>query len=331
MRLYETALERLSRVPGVRSEAFSSEALFGGGTWTEPVSAPGFMPRPGEDRDSVLLMISPGFFRTMETAMLRGRDFTLRDDEGAPKVAIVNEAMARFYFGGTDVVGRTFRVEHHSFPQPLTVVGVVRDARYRSLREPAPRIVYLPDLQNPGPFGGANIRSANGCRSRKDGGSVVEGRAGRESISQVLGHDDAGAPGRRDDRARPDAGATPGLLRPCGSRAGLSGAVRPDGLRSVAAHRRDRRADRAGAQRRDVIRMVLGGTMAPVAGGVVLGLCAAVGLARLVESLLFGAHGIDGVTLLAVVAMVLGVGAAAAWWPARRAARVDPIASLRYE
>ena len=86
-----------------------------------------------------------------------------------------------------------------------------------------------------------------------------------------------------------------------------------------------------GAQRRDVMRMVLGGTMALVASGVLLGLCAAMGLARMVESLLFGVHGMDRLTMFAVAAMVLVVGAAAGYWPARRAARLDPIASLRYE
>src|SRR5206468_1223694 len=80
-----------------------------------------------------------------------------RDDERAPRIAIVNEAMARYYFGGTEAVGSTFRLEHLDFPQPLTVVGLVRDAKYNSLREVAPRIVYLPYLQAPGPLGGANI------------------------------------------------------------------------------------------------------------------------------------------------------------------------------
>jgi ABC-type antimicrobial peptide transport system permease subunit len=86
-----------------------------------------------------------------------------------------------------------------------------------------------------------------------------------------------------------------------------------------------------GAQRRDVLRLVLGGSMALVASGVVLGLGAALVLARLVESLLFGVHSTDAVTLFVVAALLLVVGAAAAYWPARRAAGLDPITSLRYE
>jgi predicted permease len=99
VRLYERVLERLARVPGVQSAAFSSEMLFSGNTWTEAVSAPTFAPQPGQDKEAVLLVISPGFFRTMGTPMICGRDFDARDDENAPKVAIVNEAMAHYYLG----------------------------------------------------------------------------------------------------------------------------------------------------------------------------------------------------------------------------------------
>jgi hypothetical protein len=152
VRLYERVLERLARVPGVRSTALSSENLFSGNAWTEAVNAVGFAPRPGEDREAVLLVISPDFFRTMRTPMVRGRDFDRRDDERGAKVAIVNEAMARYYFGGTEAIGRTFQLESRDFPQPLTVVGLVQDAKYSSLREAAPRIVYLPYLQVPAPI-----------------------------------------------------------------------------------------------------------------------------------------------------------------------------------
>jgi ABC-type antimicrobial peptide transport system permease subunit len=86
-----------------------------------------------------------------------------------------------------------------------------------------------------------------------------------------------------------------------------------------------------GAQRRDVLRLVLCGSMALVAIGVVLGLCTALAMARLVDSLLFGVRSTDAVTLFVVAALLLGVGAAAAYWLARRAARLDPTTSLRYE
>src|SRR5262249_28702244 len=155
--LFERILDRLSKIPGVEAASLSSEALFSGNTWTEAVNAPGFAPGRGADREAVMLVVAPAFFRTMGTTMLRGRDFDDRDSERSPRVAIVNEAMACYYLNGTDVLGKTFHIEHRDFPQPLTVVGVVQDAKYRNLRDAAPRMVYLPLQQNPGASGDATI------------------------------------------------------------------------------------------------------------------------------------------------------------------------------
>src|SRR5262245_53216230 len=147
--LFQRVLDQMTSVPGVLSAGLSSERLFSGNTWTEAVAAPGFVPVAAEGREAVILVVSPGFFRTMNTTMLRGRDFETRDNVNAVRVAIVNEAMARYYLGGTDVLGQTFQIDRGDHPQPLTVIGVVRDAKYRNLRDASPRMVYLPYLQNP--------------------------------------------------------------------------------------------------------------------------------------------------------------------------------------
>src|SRR6185369_5115304 len=97
--------------------------------------------------------VSPNFFHTMGTRLLAGRDFNSRDNDEGQRVSIVNESMARYFFGSRDVVGRSFHVV--GSPRPLTVVGMVEDARYQSLREAAPPIVYLPHTQ--GPMEGANL------------------------------------------------------------------------------------------------------------------------------------------------------------------------------
>ena len=156
VRLYTRVLDRLARTPGVVSAALSSENLFSGNAWTEPIAVPGDEPRPGERRDAVLLVVSPGFFKTMGTPLQRGRDFDLRDDARAPRVAIVNESTARVTFGTSEVIGRTLQVGDRSSP-PLTIVGLVPDAKYRTLREPATPMVYLSAFQTPGPIGAANV------------------------------------------------------------------------------------------------------------------------------------------------------------------------------
>src|SRR2546423_15011636 len=157
VRLFGRVLQRFATTPGVASVAMSSESLFSGNTWTESVNVPGIPVQRGTDRECIFLVVSRSFFRTIGIRIMHGRDFTAQDDEKAPKVAIVNEAMAHFYFPTTDPVGRTFQVESSDFPVPLVVVGLVRNTKYRSLKEASPRIIYLPALQTPGPFEGANF------------------------------------------------------------------------------------------------------------------------------------------------------------------------------
>ncbi|MPY88281.1 MAG: FtsX-like permease family protein [Luteitalea sp.] len=331
VRLYERVLDRLASVPGVRSAALSSESLFSGNAWSEAVNTPSFAPPPGADRQAVLLVISPGFFRTLGTSVLRGRDFNTHDHGRAPTVAIVNEAMARYYFGETEAVERAFRLEHDSFPQHLTVVGLVQDAKYRSLREAAPRIVYLPYLQVPGQLGSANIavRTAANPEMMADllwkevrdespylrlGGTTTQARLVEGTIAQ--------------DR----------MLAQLSGFFGLTAAVLVSmGLYGLTAYDVSRRTAEIGvrialgAQPYDVVRLVLSHSMVLVASGVALGLAAALALARLVETLLFGVHSTDVITLALSASLLLGVGASAAYWPARRAAGLDPIASLRHE
>ena len=330
-RLYEQVLERLSALPGVQSVALSSETLFQGNTWTEAVIAPGYHARPGEDRDAVILVVSRGFFKTMQTPVLRGRDFGPQDHENTPRVAVVNEAMAQHYFPGTDAIGRTFMLDSRDFPGPLAIVGVVRDAKYRSLRQPAPRIVYLPMRQAPVPLGMATIE----VRTAADPEKVTD-VLWREvqNVNRLLRVGSATTQARLVESTIVQERLLAHLSGFFGVLAALLVSLGLYGVTSYAVSQRIGEIGirlALGAQRRDVLRLVLGESLALVASGVLLGLPAAFGLSRLVESLFFGVSGSDPITLALAASLLLAVGMLSASLPAHRAARVDPMAALRYE
>jgi predicted permease len=329
VRLYERVRQRFETVPGVRSAALSSEQLFGGNVWTESISTAAFVPSPGESRDAILLVVSPSFFQTMDTTMLRGRDFDARDDEQGAPVAIVNEAAARYFFAGSDPIGQTLTIEGRNVSRPLTATGLVRDAKYQSLKEAAPRIIYLPLLQGSSDEVNLAVRAIGDSEKMTE---VLSKEARAESQSLRV---DASTPQARLVESTIAQDLMLAQLSACFS---LAAAIMVClGLYGVTAYDVSRRTAEIalrmalGAQRGDVIRSVVGESMLLVTIGVAAGLSAAMGLARFVQSLLFGVDGTDLVTLTVTAAMLVAVGAMAAYWPARRAAAVDPIAALRRE
>jgi predicted permease len=331
VRLFDRALQRFETVPGVESAAMSSEILFSGNTWTESVNTPGFTPRRGVDRDSVFLVVSPGFFRTMGTSLVRGRDFSSRDDESAPKIAVVNEAMARYYFGTADPVGRTFRVESSSFTTPVSVVGLVQNAKYKSLKEGSPRIIYLPALQTPGPLEGANFE----IRTRSDPGKMADllwNVAHAESPYFYFGGSGT------QEQAVEETIAQERMLAELSGFIGLFAAVLVClGIYGLTAYQVSRRTHEIGirvalgASPREVLRLVVWGGLRLAVTGLALGIAAAIASTRLLSGLLFDVNPSDPVTFIAVAILVCIVAVLACCLPARRAMRVDPMVALRYE
>lgn len=325
-RTYERVRDHLSTIPGVRSVALSSETLFGGGRWTETIKAAGFHPIHGQNRAAVMLVVSPNFFRTVGTRLLGGRDFDSRDDDTGAKVAIVNESMARYFLGRRDAVGQSFQVA--GFESPVTVVGVVEDARYQSLRDPAPPIVYLPYLQ--GPVGGnLTIRTTGDPEKMADAlwneahrlvpllryrGVTTQARLVNGTIAQ--------------DR----------MMAQLSGAFGVTGALLVSlGLFGLTAYEVSRRTGELGvrialgARRLNVIRLVVGRAVLLVCAGVGVGIIGSWALMRVAERLVYATRATEPASLLLPGLMLIVVGAAAAYWPARRAASVDPATALRQD
>jgi predicted permease len=330
--LYEGLLPKLRALPGVSSVSFSSHALLDGSVNRTLLAAEGTL-NQGHSADS--LVVGPDFFATMRIPLRRGRVFDTRDQASAPKVVIVNEAFARAAFGDANPVGRRIStdvdesgVQTAKAKPDIEIVGVVADTRHSSLRA-APAQVLFPHAQAAGGARTFEVRTSVPPEDVMPAiRRVVEAADSALPIIALATQTSVIENQRTQERIIALASSTLGGLTLVVSMIGLFG------LLSYAVTRRTR--DIAvrmalGAQRRGVLRSVLGEALILVCVGVALGLGVAVGTTRFLESLLFGLLPNDPLVLGGAVVVMLLVAAAAAYLPARRAANVDPMVALRQE
>jgi predicted permease len=276
--------------------------------------------------------VSPGYFQTLETSFLAGRDFNERDTATSPKVAIVNQSFARALTHGANPVGMSFHspVGPHQPESIVQIVGLVKDTKYHDLRDENVAIAFIPVAQYPDPddFGTLMIRSQ---------------APPAETISAVK---------RRLAEANPEISLTfhvfesdirDTLLRErlMATLSGLFGflaaVLAVIGLYGVIAYIVQRRTNEIGirmalgAGRVSILRMILFDALLLLAVGIVVGLGLSVALAKTASSLLFEVKPADPITLGLAAALLAVVAAAASYIPARRASKVDPMVALRYE
>ena len=321
----EDLLGRVRRVPGVVSASISSNTPLSGSSWSE-AAVPKGEPLPKQD-NAEFIAAGPQFLKTMQTPMIEGRDFD-EGDRGAEKVAIVNEAFVKQYFQGRNPVGEYLTATVTRPPSDLRIIGVVRNSATILLGLPAQPTVYVSYFQQPTGYDTLEIRAAG-------------------SISQV-----ASAIRREVQPSFPDVPVEVRALtdqvertlvqqRLMASLAGGFGALglalACAGLYGLLAYGVVRRTKEIGvrialgARRGEVAWMVARRMMWLVAAGLALGLPAAWGLTRLVQSMLFGLTATDARVMAAAVLLLAAAGAVAAYVPARRAAGVDPMTALRHE
>jgi predicted permease len=327
---FEELRTRAAALPNVRGAGYSTFGLLTGDRITGDVDAEGHVPAAGEDLGATDMRVSTGYFRAMGTPLLTGRDFTDRDSFGAPQVAIVNESFVRKFFNGATPLGRHFGLDGPKSAGTIEIVGVLHDAKYQDLREKPAAIYYRPFAQVRLDTGMVLVVRADGdlravaaalqpvARSVNPGLTLRPPKAFAAMIDRTL----------LAERMIATFSTALGLL------AVLVACV---GLYGVLAYRVARRTREIGvrmalgASASEVLRMVLRESLAIFALGALLGVPLALGLARLVASLLFGLQPRDVPTLLATLTVLAAVSLAAAWLPARRAARVDPMTALRCE
>ena len=323
---------RLRGIPGVISIGRSFVTPISGMEWNETLHAD-YPAAPTGDAALVFLnAITPGYFQTLRTPLLAGRDFDSRDETGSQRVAIVNQTLARRFFGNQDPLGKIIRTDNAPGKPgpPIEIIGVSRDSKYESLREDTYATVFLPINRAVPSQEGSNILIRSAVRPSALARSAQEAIFG---VSKAVSLEFALSPARwttrwyrnvcwrcfpHSWRTRPAAGHDWALRYLQLSRGAKAGRIRPaHGTRSAAKLR-----PLAGDARR--VATVL-------ARGIAAGLVISVATVTLLQKLLFGLAARD-VTTLSVAAMLLSIVVIlAGYLPARRATKVDPMVALRYE
>lgn len=316
-------LNRLNTVPGVRSASSILVLMLSGGGWNGTVNVEGYTYRRDEDNQADFNETGPNFSRTIGTPILMGRDFDSRDVPSSQKVAIVNEAFARHYFGKGSPLGK--RVNGG------VIVGVVNDAKYMSLREDFPRIVYFPALQ---------VTPPQSCEYlvRVDTGSPLRLlKTVRQLVKQIDPALEITSPTTLADIVDKSILNERLLASLSSIFAGIAMVLTGFGMFGVMSSYVARRTNEfairfaLGARRQDVLFGVLSEVAVVLGIGMAIGLIAAVSVTRVARSLLFEVKPTDPVAF-GVAAILLSVAAIiAGYLPARRASQIDPADALRAE
>jgi predicted permease len=321
--------EELAAEPGVHSVSMAEEGLMTNSHSSSTVMVEGYEAKEGENMNPDFNGVGPGFFATLGIPLVAGRDLTDRDRLETPKVAVVNETFARYFFGEKDPLGRRFglgRTGKHD----IEIVGLVRDGKTASLREKPLRFVYLPYTQDPA-VGGMTFY----VRTK------VPPEALGPRVRQVIQRVDSTLPVTDLKTMATQIGESlfverivAALSAAFGFLATLLAAIGLYGVMSYAVSLRTREIGvrvALGAERNALLFMVLKEVAVLAFVGIAFGLPGGYGLGRLVESELFGTNARDPLTFAVATATLLLAAFLAGYVPAARATRIDPMVALRYE
>ena len=321
-------VERLQSIPGVLGVTVSENGLFSGtDSGTDSLQVDGFQMSRREDASSSFDQVGPRYFHVLGIPLLAGREFDDRDVIGAPPVAVVNESLAAFYFGGSSPIGKSIR----NGPDRYGIVGVVKDNKQRDLKGRTERRFYLPLLQTTDSIPALNFA----IRAGTDPASTMPViRRELESFDRSLRVSSV-------ESVRVLMSQTLTGERSIARLSGLFGILAlllaAAGLYGVTSYATSRRTGEIGlrmalgADRLDVIRMVLRDALTLMAAGLAIGLPAALVTSRLTAASLVGVSAADPAIVAGALLVMLVAGVCAGIVPAMRASRVDPVRALRQD
>jgi len=323
---YREIKQRLESHPGVIVASWSP-GVYGDGGWDGSVDVIG-NPSPGKDNDVGLISAGPGFFEAIGLGLLQGRYLNSQDQAEKPPVAVVNESFARHYFGSESAIGQRIKLDFER-QTVREIVGVVRDAKHYGVRARVWRMVYLPVW-----LGGSFFVRSN-LNPQMLSGIIRADVAASDKVLHI-------------DEIRPFEAVVNDMISPERLTALLSSAfgvlaclIAAIGLYGVVAYSVSRRTNEVGirlalgAQRGDIRTLVLRQTLAVILCGVAIGIGGALVVVRLLSStingMLYGIKPTDISLFMGATISLIAIALLAAFLPARRASRVDPMVALRYE
>jgi putative ABC transport system permease protein len=330
-------LDRVSALPGVRSASIATDVPLQGISIGMPFQLASQPELATSARPtSPFLIVSHDYFRTLGIALRKGRLFTVRDDENAPRVALVNEAFAKRYLPTTDANGQRLLVEQLDAGKPefgppvfWEIVGVVSDAKFGGLEGDHVGAIYVPQLQCPWPGGVLAVRTA--FDSTRAAHAVVEAVHSLDRdmpVGDIKTMHQIAAESLSQSRLQTWMIGTFAVFSLLLAGFGIYGVMSYAAAQTT--HEMGIRLA-LGAERRDLLAMLLGRGMRLAACGLGIGLAAAFALTRLLGSLLYGVKPTDIITYAAVTVLLAAVAGFASYIPARRASKVDPMVALRRE
>lgn len=355
--LYQTLLEHLSALPGVRSAALSGTAPISNSAWSSTIELSGYTPAPKENMSSILNRVSGLYFETANIPIIAGRSITPEDSATGLKVAVINQAIANHFFPKGDALGRSLTIDIDTVKGPWRIVGIARDTKARGPRNAEPtRMTYIP-LAQIEPF--VPVAAATSVKSGSNPPPAVP-EENQDRFAGTILIRTTGDPAKTIANLRAAVAATDPnlpLLNITTIQDQVSTFMTHDelissltaifsllalilasiGLYGVMSYNVVRRTNEIGirialgSQLGGVLWMIMKESLLLLAIGITIGVPATLATGRTIQSQLFGLNATDPQTIIAAILTISAVTLIAAWLPAHRATKVNPVVALRYE
>jgi predicted permease len=331
VRLQEQIEQRVRAIPGVQSNSFAFFAFNDGG-WSDQVLFQGVPRTPANGKAVNFNITGNGFFSAMSIPLVEGRTYNSQDLQNSPKVAVINQTMARRFFPNRSAIGQHFGIgETPDHLGEIEVIGVVKDAKYFALDEGSRMAAYFPCSQSPGFFGNFIVRYGPGANRQE---IVSRTRAAIAEINSNILVNTVTSLQEQVDRSIATQSLIARLSGFFGILAVFLACIGIYGLLSYSVARRTSELGirvALGAQSLNLLWMVLRECVLLLLVGLAIGVPLALSSTRVLKSLLYDLSPLDPVSISIAIAAVVCMTIAAAWLPARRATRIDPMQALRTE